>query len=404
MVPLQQPQTTSSSSVVASFSPASSLPPTYLLPPPQALALRESPSPARKPFIPVHFPAALERLLAPLDDPPIARAQRLWAYLPIRAAVLLVTTATAIETALPAPPLLYALGYDRAAGLATSSLLLLALVSQTPKKFIFRPRPWMAGRAVAHRRDNTSSFPSRAVTCSVVFTWLAFTCYSMERVAPPVGPVVVWASVFIVAAISAFSRVNVGAHYPSDTVCGLVLGMAILSYAARVEALWTVLGTPALPLHPQNSLVALSRHYASQLPPTQLPDATVVISSTRSLVENTPYARLITCIALSYVLTVVSIAGFWVKCSYVYGLLLSAATFRCVYLSPSSTNVAFTTILPVMRASWGSHARASAVFLAWLAFGMVTRGKKGPYRIIAFTLIYFGVLINMIMWRLSAPL
>jgi hypothetical protein len=202
--------------------------------------------------------------------------------------------------------------------------------------------------------------------------------------------------------LAAFSRANVGAHYPSDTLCGFVLGVAILSYSARAEALWQSLGSFALQNHPRASLLALSHHYAVQIPQPPLPDAALLISDFRTLARHTPHARLVACVAFSYALTIASIAGFWVKCSYVYGLLLSAATFRYVYLSPRSTNVAFATVLPAMRPSWGLHARATCLFFTWLAFGMATRGKKGPYRLVAFTLIYFGVLAGMTMWRVGA--
>jgi hypothetical protein len=44
---------------------------------------------------------------------------------------------------------------------------------------IGRARPWMTSRAVGLRRDRTSSFPSRAVTCGVVYGFIlshVYTC------------------------------------------------------------------------------------------------------------------------------------------------------------------------------------------------------------------------------------
>lgn len=351
------------------------------------------------------FPAFLEQMFAGLDDALIPYAQCLWENTLLRYSSMGATTLTAIETALPAPGILYALGgRDEAAGLCASMLLVLAVVSQIPKKFIWRPRPWMAGRAKPHRRDSTSSFPSRAVVCGVVFTWLLCASIAVMDVDSQAVPrLSTFAFVALAASIASVARVACGAHYPSDCICGFFLGVAVLKLGGRVEVLWLGAGSASLAssapnasglslssgpfvlLHPQVELSAGAEAQAN------------VISSFADLPNKTPFLRMLGCILVSYALTLASIAGFWVKCSYVYGLLLSACTFRFVFLSPAATGVAVASGRP--PASDGELALRIFAFSSLLAFGMATRGKKGAFRIVSFTIIYFGSMLALLWFR-----
>lgn len=51
------------------------------------------------------------------------------------------------------------------------------------------------------------------------------------------------------------------------------------------------------------------------------------------------------------------------------------------------------------------HMTVVAVFGALLAFGMATRGLHGAFRLINFTVTYFGSLVFIVAWRLrhAAP-
>lgn len=378
-------------------------------------SLSEAPDVERrsKPDIPkgsrvaLKFPSWLEHMFAGLDDALIPYAQNLWENTLLRYSSMGATTLTAIETALPAPGILYALGgRDAAAGLCASMLLVLAVVSQIPKKFIWRPRPWMAGRAKPHRRDNTSSFPSRAVVCGVVFTWLLCASIAvMDADSQRVPRLSTFAFVALAAAIASVARVACGAHYPSDCLCGFFLGLAVLNLGGRVEALWLRAGSAALTsLAPNSSGLSLSSgaftlaHPEAQVGASAKAQA-IVISSFADLTSKTPSLRMLGCIVASYVLTLTSIAGFWVKCSYVYGLLLSVCTFRFVFLAPAATGV---TIAPGRPpASEGDFAIRIIAFSSLLAFGMATRGKKGAFRIATFTLIYFGSMLAMLWFRIA---
>lgn len=325
------------------------------------------------------FPRALEAAFAPLDDAAIAVCQWRTAGV-VYAFVMVLTFLTAIEALLVFPAALYALGYDTAGGLAANVLIVLGVVSQVPKKFILRARPWMVGRAVAVRRDTTSSFPSRAVACAVVFSWLVVRAAELEGFVAALPAGRVWAGISLVAALTAFARVNVGAHYPSDTLCGFVLGCVVIRLGAALDAAWGAAGC--------------------SIPAAYPPDATASFASVRDVLQDMPYGRLVTSLALCYAMTLISITGFWVKCSYVYGLLLSALTFRHVFLcSDSGVRAGFARVVPG-SISLRVHANVVAALLGVLAFGMLTRGRKGVFRIFAFSLIYFGTLAIVLYSRL----
>lgn len=334
------------------------------------------------------FPSSFEHLFSSFDDTVIAFCQKR-----TTGAVLLFSTTftffTSIEVSLITPPTLYALGYDRAAGLCASVLLVLGVVSQVPKKFIFRPRPWMVNRAVPIRKDKTSSFPSRAVVCAVVFSWLIAACAALEGlISTPIRSFLLWPMIVCIAALTAFARINVGAHYPSDTLLGFLLGCLVVKIGNIVESLW--------------------RSNCD-------PDSSYLVDSVVSSVTSTPSTsaylfQLITSrpflvvTAVSYLMTLVSIQGFWVKCSYVYGLIMSSTAFRATYLcharAVQGEGMIASAITRVMqRMTLSQHVRAALPFTILLIFGMAIRAKKGPIRVFAFTLIYFCSLIAMIRWR-----
>lgn len=328
----------------------------------------------------LRFPEALERAFAPLDDAVVRVVQKRTSGA-IHWFVMSLTFFSAIEGSLSVPATMYALGYDRAAGLCFSVLWVLCIVSQIPKKFIFRKRPWMTGRALPIRQDRTSSFPSRAVVCAVVFSWLIAQSLFDEQILTYERPsTLVWLGIVFVSAITAFARINVGAHYASDTICGFFLGVAVINMGKWHEQIWQSCGCRVEDVHR--------------------------VTAEMSAAENQGWSRfsvlrMIFSTLISYGLTLVSIQGFWVKCSYVYGLLLSSATFRaafmCVGQSPKDVG------LVTQVANHGTFAQkslAAVQFLTLLLFGMVTRGNKGKFRYLVFTLIYFLSLTFILYWRL----
>lgn len=328
------------------------------------------------------FPNTLERRFSSFDDSLVALCQRRTDGL-IHFLSVSLTFFTSIEVSLIAPPTLYALGYDAAAGLSSSVLLVLGIVSQVPKKFIYRPRPWMVGRALPIRQDKTSSFPSRAVVCAVVFSWLIAQSLAIEGILnPPSSPALLWIGILCVAALTAFARINVGAHYPSDTLLGFVLGCCVVRMGMRVESWWRVRCVlDSVPTNPSK----------------------VLLSTWSQLLRWTSYQRLFGVTIIAYLMTLISIQGFWVKCSYVYGLLMSSAAFRATYACDRNPGIVrrFGHVRPVLdHGSLREHIYATSIFASLLIFGMLTRGRKGPLRIVTFSLIYAGTLIALVSWRL----
>lgn len=349
------------------------------------------PAPPPQPLVPARtryqlpFPHALERLLAPLDDYLISILQRRTAGAVHRFSMGL-TFFTSIEVSLVVPPALYALGYDAAGGLAASLLLVLGIISQIPKKFIFRARPWMVGRALPIRRDKTSSFPSRAVVCAVVFSWLIAQGLDLEGFLPwQPSPVRLWAGIVFVASLAAFARVNVGAHYPSDTLLGFVLGCVIIKVGVRFEQFWQWVGCAVDAAYPISSEFLMDSR-----------DGVMRQASWRSLGFVT---------LISSIMTLLSIQGFWVKCSYVYGLLMSSAAFRATFVCCGRAGAGVAGVGRVMdHGGIMEHVHATAMFTTLLLFGMITRGKKGMFRVVTFSLIYLGTLIGILYWRLRPDL
>lgn len=394
----------------------------------------------------LNFPESAEAALRGMDDDGIRRVQARQSP-GLYALAMVLTTLTAVETALAVPGMLFALGYDSAASWLTASLVCLGILSQLPKKLIWRRRPWMSGRAVGLRRDSTSSFPSRAVVCAVVFPIVSLRAYAAEAAYRTAAASYVTAGSGILAAgrqaelaaaatalaaatsaadahargwgpaallwrlspsgstsavhtlsslslissfvlLTAWSRVHVGAHYPSDAGAGALFGALISSVGSWAHDLWGRSGC---------ATATGACYYA--------PHAVNLTSET--VWARLPYRGLGIAIAVSYGVTLASFKGFWVKCSYVYGLLFSCVTLRWVLLCPvGGTAAAPAAALPPLPVQTvGGHVVVVAVFGALLAFGMATRGLRGMFRLVNFTVTYFGSLVFIVAWRLrhAAP-
>ena len=83
---------------------------------------------------------------------------------------------SSIEVGAVVPVVLFFAGADALASWAACLVFAMAFVTQFPKRFVWRRRPFMAGRAEGRRPTMTSSFPSRAVACAVMYTH--FVCYA----------------------------------------------------------------------------------------------------------------------------------------------------------------------------------------------------------------------------------
>eukprot|EP01132_Coremiostelium_polycephalum_P007866 gene7866-9683_t len=248
------------------------------------------------------FPVWLEEKLRGFDDPIIKLCQRIQGKT-VYYFSLFITSIVAIEIAIALPFLLFILGQDALATEFTYLGLLLALLSQVPKRFLWRFRPYMVQRARVVKKDQTSSFPSRAVTCSVVYSFAIVWAVSYYKHRSDDSVVIEWWMPFlfiIMIALSSFARVNLGVHYPSDCVGGVIQGVLVC-------------------------LIGTGLRKAD-------------ILGCRSCWDYSCYASDVLCVVIPIV-SVMKPVDFWSKCDRVYGMLFPAAVFQLLLLCPKSYNL-----------------------------------------------------------------
>lgn len=225
---------------------------------------------------------------------------------------LLLTLVTTIEIGTTAPLVLLAFGLDDLAHSATLLVLMLAFTSQLPKRFIFRKRPYVVGRALTVRADATSSFPSRAVTCAAVYTF-----FLARSLAPAAGTGAVVGWMLAAALLASFARVNLGVHYPSDCFVGILQG-AVVCVAGTLLANATPppqYSTAATAAAPQNSQWHISGWS----------DGTCSWGI---------FAAALAICTLVQIACVCPPLSFWVKSHHCFGLLFSALLFQYMLLYP----------------------------------------------------------------------
>jgi membrane-associated phospholipid phosphatase len=92
------------------------------------------------------------------------------------------------------------------------------MVNQAVKFTARRPRPDLPGLPPLVHTMSNRSYPSAHATTS------AAAAMGLSRVLPA-------APVWVVAGLLALSRLYLGVHYPSDTVAGFALGVAVAELA-----------------------------------------------------------------------------------------------------------------------------------------------------------------------------
>lgn len=126
-------------------------------------------------------------------------------------------------------------------------------------RFYWRDRPWMARRAFGLRIDDTSSFPSRAVSCAVVYTCIGIWVYAYlstprdqiskggdelqefsDKFPYPYEVITDYRTIILVmfaSVLASVSRIYLGAHYPSDCIVGFIQGVILYVFGSMVHDL-----------------------------------------------------------------------------------------------------------------------------------------------------------------------
>lgn len=178
---------------------------------------------------------------------------------------LAITAVGSIEIAISMPIVLLALGHDTVGEFLTFVLIAAAVLSQvrcpltppsrrclrvcaappTPdpthpqlaKRFLWRNRPHMDGRAVGLRTAQTSSFPSRAVLLYVVYAFTVAYCLDSSPGSTAWKHPPIWGVLVLVAVlVSSFGRMFLGEHYLSDCLLGAVAGLVCVVFGTLLEA------------------------------------------------------------------------------------------------------------------------------------------------------------------------
>ncbi|KYR01832.1 hypothetical protein DLAC_01849 [Tieghemostelium lacteum] len=336
------------------------------------------------------FPIWLEEKLRGFDDPIIRVCQKFTGKYSYYFS-LIITSMVAIEIAFIAPFVLFILGQDPLATEFTYLGLLLALLSQVPKRFLWRFRPFMVRRAIIRKKDNTSSFPSRAVTCSVVYSYaICWTAYYYQQQAAEaefgssasVSQVQWWMPFLfiIMIALSSFARINLGVHYPSDCVGGVIQGTMVCLIGTSFRAI---------------DVVGCRSCWNDSCYATTL-SQTLSFSNLGRL----NYVMFAILLALCIIIPIVSTmkpVDFWSKCDRVYGMLFPAVCFQLLFLCPKSYDISASLPHPPSP-SWYSFMFSLSIALIAIILG----GRiKVKYSLITFWGLFLTLTICLFSWRLA---
>jgi len=163
----------------------------------------------------------------------------------------------------------------------------------------------------------SSSFPSRAVTCATVYSFLVSYAYIYD-VENGILWITWWMPILIIVSVllASFARINMGVHYPSDCIIGLFQGILVCVIGTM---LWhaDVVGCDSC---------FVSKCYSSN-------GSLNVI--TRANWERITFVTMGVGVVVSFIIAIVSVVkpfDFWGKCDRVYGMLLPGMLFQITFL------------------------------------------------------------------------
>jgi len=223
----------------------------------------------------------------------------------------------------------------------------------------------------------TSSFPSRAVTCATVYSFVICYGYLHEM---KDSEVQWWMPIFILAAVllASYARINMGVHYPSDCIAGFIQGFFV---ALIATLLWKadIVGC--------NSCVH-NKCYARDLQKEAI---------TATSLERVNLLMLIFTSFGAMIFTVVSILkpiDFWGKCDRVYGMLFPGIVFQLTFLCPKAIKYA---LPPPVSTPWYSYIYGIGVVAIVTAIGLKVKGR---HPIIMYIALFISLFVGITGWRL----
>lgn len=327
------------------------------------------------------FPERWEKKLQGFDDPLVSLCQKCKGKF-VLIIDLIITALSAIETGIAAPFIMFILGWDGLATELSYLMLILSVVSQIPKRFLWRWRPYMVWRAFKLRKSETavtSSFPSRAVTCATVYAYMIVYAYVYEEEKSSVVLITWWMPILIILAVllSSFARINMGVHYPSDCVAGFFQGILVC-----------VIGT-------------LLWHADTLGCNSCFTDKCYSLENSETLISKDHLDRInfgaigIGCLAglLITIISVVKPVDFWQKCDRVYGMLFPGILFQVTFLCKRTTGSSLGH--PDVCPWYGYFYALSFTGLATL----VGFKNNGRYPVISFLVLFLFLFIGLVVWR-----
>jgi membrane-associated phospholipid phosphatase len=321
----------------------------------------------------MHVPPAIDCFFFQFDNTVIRACQsgifssRLVTYFS-----LFVTFLTTIELGTSAPLILYIFGLDRLAHRGVMIAFVLATVSQIPKRFLWRYRPYTVGRALQVRRDKTSSFPSRAVTCAVVYAYFMAYAFSGQLFSSATIPAILFS-----ALCASFARVNLGVHYPSDCLFGVLQGVF-------------------------TCLVGTGFSFAVPMPEyrPEGPETPAISDWSSGGISWTVIVMFYFSGVAVALLSVVPPVRFWQKSHHVFGMLFPSLCFQLTFLYRDWALENSALREPAMPPPPFSYLVAIGLTAFCTIVGAKFKGKGIVSAVGAFSLLFWAVFLILSSWRL----
>ncbi|KAJ5077828.1 hypothetical protein M0811_05518 [Anaeramoeba ignava] len=300
---------------------------------------------------------------------------------------LIMTPITTIEVGLTLPFILYIFGIDELALEFLNVMFIFSFLTQIPKRFLWRFRPYIVGDALRIRKDSSSSFPSRAVAGAVVYPYLANYLYAYFHNNEKLK--ISWLLILIIILFviwTSYSRIYFGVHYPTDCIAGLIIGIIVCVSSAN--------------FYHMNSFGCQSCW--SEKCYTNKEDSRVINWNN---FDNVHWIVFVITTAVSFVITLflnMKPIEFWAKIQHAFAQMFSAYVFHFTLLCTSShlDEDGKTLSPPSNKPTWVPYFLCVFIIPIQLILGMKLKG--GIKSIASFTIIFTINFLVLFFWRIIA--